>query len=79
MRTCSYNVDPLTPIICIAKLGFTGGIHIFLIFALKQAVGTRLNRLTNGRVTIRAKNRVVGHPVQQNVLYIKMFGIICNI
>ena len=33
-----------------------------------------------GRVTIGAKkNRVVGHPVQQNVLYIKMFGIICSI
>ena len=33
-----------------------------------------------GRVTIRAKkNRVVGHPVQQNVIYIKMFGIICSI
>ena len=34
---------------------------------------------TYGRVTIRAKNRVVGHPVQQNVLYIKLFGIICSI
>ena len=32
-----------------------------------------------GRVTIMAKNRVVGHPVQQNVLYIKMFGIVCSI
>ena len=32
-----------------------------------------------GRVTIRVKNRVVGQPVQQNVFYIKMFGIICII
>ena len=45
MKTCPYNVDPLTPHFCIGKLGFTDTTTdtiIFLLFALKHRfVGTR--------------------------------------
>ena len=38
MLTCLWEVDPLTPHFFIIKLGCTG---IYIIFALKQIVGTR--------------------------------------
>ena len=36
MITCPCNVYPLTPHFYIVKFGFTGGIHFFLIYALKH-------------------------------------------
>ena len=36
MITCPRIVHPLTPHFYIVKLGFTGGLHYFLIFALKH-------------------------------------------
>ena len=41
-KTCPCNKDPLTPHWYIVKLGFTEGIHYFLIFALKHRLWVRV-------------------------------------
>ena len=38
MITCPCNVRPLTPHFYIVKLGFYGGVHYLLIFALKRGL-----------------------------------------
>ena len=48
-----------------------------LLLILGENVETCL--YSNGRVTIRAKKWGSGSPGTKNVLYIKMFGIICSI
>ena len=41
-KTYPCNEDPLTPHLYIVKLGFTEGIHYFLIFALKHRLCVRV-------------------------------------
>ena len=48
---------PLTPHLYIVKLGFTEGIHYFLIFALKHRLWVRLNRLSVSTIYVLSKNK----------------------
>ena len=63
MLTCPCNVDRLTPHFYIAKLELTR-VYIFLIFALKQIVGTRYNCLIDDNsldVEITVNIRLLGN------------------
>ena len=69
MLTCPCNVDPLTPHFYIVKLGFTGGIHYFLIFVLKHRLWVLVRTASLRRSNVYPQSMYLA-KVRKNIFFI---------